>query len=345
MHQRSTDSDLLPPPTEKSGQHNSNHNHHLCDDDVKRQTMSPSLSKAPSHCKLSSYVSALRPWSFSASFIPVALGCALAHKATGHFSPLVWCISCLTALSVHAAGNVVNTYVDYQKGIDSKRSSDDRTLVDKILTPDEMVQLGALLYGVGCLGFILLVFLSPAKMEHLALVYFGGLSSSFLYTGGIGLKYIGLGDVLVLVIFGPVTVLFAYMAQTGSLHLVTLYYAMPLALNTEAILHSNNTRDMDSDQQAGIVTLALVIGRTASHVLFAGLLFIPYIVFTVMALHFTPSFFLPLITIPNAFQLERQFREGDLQRLPQATAKLNIYFGLFYVLACVVASRGQLPGL
>lgn len=314
------------------------HRHHL------PPVSPPPLSKAITHCKLSSYVSALRPWSFSASFIPVALGCALAHKATGNFDLVVWCITCLTALSVHAAGNVVNTYVDYQKGIDSKRS-DDRTLVDKILTPDEMVQLGAVLYCLGCLGFILLVALSPAKMEHLALVYFGGLSSSFLYTGGIGLKYIGLGDVLVLVIFGPVTVLFAYMTQTGTLHLGTLYYAMPLALNTEAILHSNNTRDMVSDQKAGIVTLAILIGRTASHVLFAGLLFIPYIVFTVMALHFTPCFFLPLITIPNAFQLEKQFRQGDLQSLPQKTAKLNIYFGLFYVLACVVAGRGQLPGV
>lgn len=289
-------------------------------------------------------MSALRPWSFSSSFIPVALGCALAHKSTGEFDVFLWIITCLTAVSVHAAGNVVNTYFDYQKGIDSKRS-DDRTLVDKILTPDEMVHLGMILYCIGCLGFILLVILSPAKMEHLALVYFGGLSSSFLYTGGIGLKYIGLGDVLVLVIFGPITVLFAYMVQTGILHHVTLCYAMPLALNTEATLHSNNTRDMESDKKAGIVTLAILMGHTASHVLFALLLFTPYIGLVVMGLHFAPSFLLPLITIPNAFKLEKQFRKGNLQSLPQRTAKLNVYFGLFYVLACVFAAREQIPGL
>ena len=46
--------------------------------------------------------------------------------------------------------------------------------------------------------------IAPARLEHLALVYFGGLSSSFLYTGGIGFKYIALGDVMIIIIFGPI---------------------------------------------------------------------------------------------------------------------------------------------
>ena len=52
-------------------------------------------------------------------------------------------------------------------------------------------------------------------MELLALMYFGGISSSFLYTGGIGLKYIALGDIIIMVTFGPVSVLYSFVAQTG----------------------------------------------------------------------------------------------------------------------------------
>lgn len=167
--------------------------------------------------------------SFSASLMPVLLGCAVAYQKTGEFSAAVLVVTALCALSVHAAGNLVNTYYDFVKvsligtpqfvfsrveinssishrqGIDSKKS-DDRTLVDQLLSKDELVTLGAALYGLGCAGFVLLALLSPARVEHLALVYFGGLSSSFLYTGGVGFKYIALGDVLVLVIFGPITV-------------------------------------------------------------------------------------------------------------------------------------------
>lgn len=199
--------------------------------------------------------------------------------------------------------------------------------------------MGAALYMAGCLGFISLAVLSPAKMEHLALVYFGGLSSSFLYTGGIGLKYIALGDVLILIIFGPISVLFAYMSQTGHIEWSTIYYAIPLALNTEAILHSNNTRDAESDKKVGIVTLAILIGRTASHVLYALLLFTPYSIFVVLSVKYSIWFILPLITLPQAFKLEKQFRnETTLQCVPRQTAKLNFFFGILFVIACCCAT-------
>lgn len=98
------------------------------------------------------------------------------------------------------------------QGVDSKKS-DDRTLVDRLLSPADVVTMGAVSYCTGCFGFLLLAALSTAPLEHLALVYFGGLSASFLYTGGLGLKYIALGDVAIVLTFGPVTVLFAYISQ------------------------------------------------------------------------------------------------------------------------------------
>lgn len=204
----------------------------------------------------------------------------------------------------------------------------------------QVVLLGVILYMAGCVGFICLAILSPAKMEHLALIYFGGLSSSFLYTGGIGFKYIALGDLLILILFGPISVLFAFMSQTGHVDWSTIYYAIPLALNTEAILHSNNTRDAESDGKAGIVTLAILIGRTASHVLYALLMFTPYSIFVVYALKYSLWFLLPLVTLPHAFRIEKQFRNDlTMYSVPRQTAKLNFFFGLLYVVACCCATH------
>ncbi|XP_045477019.1 ubiA prenyltransferase domain-containing protein 1 homolog [Harmonia axyridis] len=307
------------------------------------ETISNGISKGPIEekkrnnglMKLSNYVLALRPWSLSASLMPTLLGSTIAYKYPGEadFNYFTLLLTVITVVSVHGAGNVVNTYFDYVKGIDN-RKSDDRTLVDHILTKDEVVSLGAYLYFAGCIGFILLAILSPAKMEHLALVYFGGLSSSFLYTGGIGFKYIALGDVLILTIFGPISVLFAFMSQTGYVEWSTMYYAIPLALNTEAILHSNNTRDSEADNKVGIVTLAIIIGHTASHVLYAFLLFTPYIMFMVASLKYSKWFMIPLVTLPNAFKIEKQFRSNHMHSVPKKTAKLNLFFGILYVLAC-----------
>lgn len=300
----------------------------------------------PKLMKFSSYLLALRPWTLSASFIPTLLGCTLAYKmGSSEFSLLTFILTLITVVPVHGAGNAVNTYFDYVKGIDG-RKSDDRILVDDILSKDEVVSLGVMLYAIGCVGFILLVILCPAKMEHLALVYFGGLSSSFLYTGGIGFKYIALGDVLILVIFGPISVLFAFMSQTGHVEWATIYYAIPLALNTEAILHSNNTRDLESDRRVGIVTLAILIGQTASNILYAFLLFTPYIMFGVLTLKHSSWFLLPLLTLPAAFKIEKQMRSPEtIQTVPRKTAQLNLFFGFLYVLAVILTKTESLPYL
>jgi len=250
----------------------------------------------------------------------------------------------LTVLLVHCAGNLVNTYYDYVRGIDG-RNSEDRTLVDHILSEEEVVRLGAILYLFALIIFFLLGTLSPARMEHLAMPYFCGLSISFLYTGGLGLKYIALGDIIFVVVFGSASVLFAYVSQTGRFNWEPIFYAVPLALNTEAILHSNNTRDMESDRRAGIVTLAILIGRIASHILYALLLFTPYIMFVVTAARCRSiNFLLPLLTIKTAFNIERQFRNPDLtQNVPRKTTKLNLFFGFLYIIALLLTDMSRLP--
>ncbi|CAH1775825.1 unnamed protein product, partial [Owenia fusiformis] len=292
---------------------------------------------------LSDYVVALRPWSFTASLTPVALGSVLAYKMTGDFNIWIVIVTCITALAVHAAGNLVNTYFDYVKGVDSKKS-DDRTLVDHLLAPDEVARLGGIFYIIGCCGFVVMTILSPTKMEHLALLYFGGLSASFLYTGGLGLKYVALGDILIFISFGPITVLFAFLAQGGELSLLPMAYAIPVALNTEAILHSNNVRDFESDKAAGIVTLPILIGKTASYVVFALLIFGPPAIFAVMTVKFNPWCFLPTLTMLMALKAEKMFRTGKLALLPHYIAQMNLILGFLYIVAIYMSSSAQLPG-
>lgn len=90
--------------------------------------------------KIKTYLLALRPWSLSASLVPTLLGSAIAYRSQGiqDFSLITFVLTIFTVITVHCAGNVVNTYFDFIKGIDN-RKSDDRTLVDHILTKDEVI--------------------------------------------------------------------------------------------------------------------------------------------------------------------------------------------------------------
>jgi 1,4-dihydroxy-2-naphthoate octaprenyltransferase len=68
------------------------------------------------------------------------LGAAISYRTPAvqnDFSLIIFILNVFTIITVHCAGNVVNTYFDYVKGIDN-RKSDDRTLVDHLLTKDEV---------------------------------------------------------------------------------------------------------------------------------------------------------------------------------------------------------------
>lgn len=284
------------------------------------------------------YLIALRPWTLSASLTPVLLGTALCYQVHRHFSVTLTLVCAVTVLAVHAAGNLVNTYYDYKKGVDSRsESTEDRTLVDGHLNSNQVVSLAVNLYGCGTVGFLILMLLSPAQSELLAGLFFGGLSSSFLYTGGIGLKYYVMGDLLVIITFGPLAVLFSYMVQCGNVSWSPLVLAFPLALNTEALIHSKHVRNIAAHQQTGAESLAVMLGHQGSYFLFTLLLFLPYIIFVYWMVQFSVSLGLPLVTLPYAFSLERKFRESRGQ-VSIGLAQLNLILGLLMVLGCMLST-------
>lgn len=288
---------------------------------------------------LQPYLTALRPWTLSASLTPVLLGTVLCYKTYECLSVTIVIVSTLTVLAVHAAGNLVNTYFDFIQGVDSSSAqTEDRTLVDKHLEPPQVVNLAAYLYGFGMVGLWVLMVLSPAHSEQLAGLFFGGLSSSFLYSGGIGLKYYVLGDVLVIITFGPLAVLFSFVVQCGRFSTAPLLLAFPLALSTEAIIHSKHVRSIEEHQRSGIVSLAVLLGNQGSYLLFTLLLFLPYLVFVYWTIQYSVYFALPIATVLYAFSLERRFRENRGQvKLSTQLAKLNLALGLLLVLSCMMA--------
>ncbi len=152
-------------------------------------------------------------------------------------------------------------------------------------------------------------------------------------SGSIGLKYYALGDIVIILTFGPISVLFSYTVQCGHMAWLPLLSAIPLVMNTEAILHSNNTRDIKSDTKSGVTTLAIILGFKLSYLLYFFLLFVPYFIVFALAMSLSVWFILPILSIPMALNLEKDFRFRRLKLIAQETAKLNLIFGFLYIAA------------
>lgn len=309
--------------------------------------------------KSSGLIGALRPWTFTAASTPVILGAVLSYRCNGDFRLDLLLLTAGAVLSVNGAGNMVNTYFELMRKIKTQpshpgeiehRERTQRELIGRKaetqgmspshdVDPTKLVNFAAYLYFFGMICLWLLMSFSSAKSEFLAGLFFGGLSSSFVYTGGIGLKYYILGDILVMFTFGPLAVLFSFLIQSGSLLWGPLFLALPLAISTEAILHSKHIRDMEADRIANTVSLALLLGKHGSYFLFTLLLFLPYLIFVVFGTRYSLLLGLPILTMPYAFRLERTLREhGPSRTVSFSAAKLNCAMSLLFIFGCLLAT-------
>lgn len=280
---------------------------------------------------------ATRPWSFTATVGPVALGTALAFKIEDAFSGPMLLLTLITTLGVHAAGNLMNTLFDFTKGVDTAGSSD-LTLVRGELLPRQVAKLITGCYGVATAAAAPLCALSRAPLSLLSGMLAAGAGSAFVYTGGPGLKYKALGDILISTTFGPLLVAFAYAAQSGKLGWRALLGALPITMHIEAILHANNARDVEEDLASGVRTLAARLGQERSFQFYAALLGLPYLAPLYGALHHSSLAMLPLLTLPAARKLARDFRDNKMVDLPKRTAKFQFAFCSLFVLSVLLPS-------
>lgn len=203
---------------------------------------------------------AMRPKTLWAAVAPVLFATVLAYDAHEHH----WwaAFGCLgLGLLVQIATNLVNDYYDCKKGADTKdRIGPTRVMAAGLVTEEQMRRAIWLVCGAGLVIGGLLAFRGGMPMLVVTVI---SLICGYLYTGGPApLGYLGLGDLFVLVFFGPVAVGATYYVQALSLPTYVPLLGLAPGLISTAILAVNNLRDVEGDAKAGKRTLAVRFGQT-----------------------------------------------------------------------------------
>jgi len=267
----------------------------------------------------------LRAYSWPASAVPVILGSVVAYNA-GSFSAADLVLTLLAALSIHSGANLANTYFDFKNGVDKPEFSDDRALVDGLLSPAAALRLTAALFAAGAaLG----VYLSVKHRLPLMLgLGAAGLLLAWFYTaGGVSYKYKALGELGIFLAFGPFIVTGTALIQTGRILPDALWVSAPAGLLITAILHANNMRDMGPGLGSGIKTLAGLLGPEKSRTFYRALLFAPYAF--ALSRGLWPAVF-TAVSLPFAVKLAAMSGGGDFSPLVRETAKFVTVFGLLF---------------
>jgi 1,4-dihydroxy-2-naphthoate octaprenyltransferase len=290
--------------------------------------------------KFSRWMVAVRPWSFPASAMPVAVTLAYLFWKGMDIDWLsgVWAI--INVVVFHAAGNVWSDYFDFRKGVDAEDTFGAKTMTSGEFTPKEMSKL-----AIGLLLAALAMGVGLMLRVGLPLIWFGvaGALTVVLYPR---LKYSALGDVDIMLAYALLPTLGTSFVATGCLLWEVLWIALPVGLITVAILHSNNTRDIVTDNRAKISTFAMSIGRDISKWVYAAEVLCPFIWVAGCAIAGVFSLW-ALLTLPAAvpaWQGARDMLRHDEQstdtiaNLDERTAKLQLMFSLLFTISFVIAA-------
>ncbi|MBU2573660.1 MAG: 1,4-dihydroxy-2-naphthoate octaprenyltransferase [Elusimicrobia bacterium] len=268
----------------------------------------------------------LRAYSWPASIVPVIIGSVLAAR-TGVFSWLDFALTLLAALSVHSGANLANTYFDFKNGIDKPDFSDDRALVDNMISPPAVLKLTLSFFAAAAVIGVFLSFKN--RLPLLLAVGAAGFFLAWFYTAGnLNYKYRALGDIGIFLAFGPLIVTGTAFIQTGRFLSAALWASAPIGLLIAAIVHANNMRDISSDHDSGIKTLAGALGLERSKILYRTLLFCPYALVLLNGGVWPPVF--AALSLPFALKLDAMASKNKFFELVGETAKFVAVFGLLF---------------
>lgn len=198
---------------------------------------------------------AIRPKTLTAAVVPVVAGTALA-SSLAPISMWIFIFALIGALAIQIATNLINDYVDFDKGADTHERIGPRRV-----TQSQLVSRKAVRRAAG-------VMLSIAVFAGVPLVIHGGpailvigLVSLFLaysYTGGpFPLAYLGLGDLFVVLFFGVVAVGGVFYLQTGIYSLAPFILGLQIGFLSTVLIAINNLRDVHQDAKAEKKTIAV----------------------------------------------------------------------------------------
>ncbi len=286
------------------------------------------------------WVQAVRPFSLTASIVPVLLGTAVA-VTQGLFNPGLLLLTLLGAVAIQGAANLFSDYFDYRGGYDTPESyGSSGVLVRGILQPSEVFLAGLVLIALDvAIGLYLTVIRGT---PILVLGVLGALGAYFYSGKPVAYKYRALGDPMIFLLFGPLMVLGAYYVQARSIEFIPMLYALPVGCLVTAILHVNNIRDMPTDGRGGGVTVAGALGLGGAKLLLYGLLAAAYLLVIAGMLNgtFVRGAALAFLSAPLAWGLVKQVAAAkasrDLVMLDVAAARVHLVFGLLLVVGVLL---------
>lgn len=286
---------------------------------------------------------AVRPFAFTVSLIPPILGglIALVENPGLEFSLARFILAGIGCMTAHAGANLLSDYYDFETRVDRQGTfGSSGVLVSGVMSPEQILRGGWVAMALAAMIGAYLVLVTPGGAFLIWLILIGGVLGVFYTAKPFEFKYYALGDLAVFISFGPAMVLGAYFVQAHHFSWNAVLYSIPIGLLVDAVLHSNNLRDIANDEAVKIITVPILIGERWAKIMYQALVFGAYLItlLLVLASSLTAYTLLVFVSLPMAVKVVNLVRHKDrvpverFAMIDAATAQVHLAFGVLMII-------------
>ena len=269
----------------------------------------------------------------------------------GKFDLVKWLLVTIALIFSHATNNLLNDFTDYNRGVDQdnyyRAQYGPQPLVHGLMTKRQHLTYAGVTGAIALLiGLILVAMTNLWALLLLAL----GVFFVLFYTWP--LKYIALGELSVLLVWGPLMIGGGYYVITGAWSWTVVLASLPYALGVTGVIFGKHIDKYEMDKERKIHTLPVVIGERTARIILVGMLILQYILTFVLVItgYYTLIMAAVVLAIPTLRKIWPMFKAPKPAEKPSdypdvwpnyfvAAAFIhNRAFGVWFMLALIADS-------
>lgn len=203
--------------------------------------------------------------------LPLSLSGIIAGSAIAYYNEfwdsIIFTLSMVTTILFQILSNLANDLGDGMKGTDNEnRVGPERAVQSGVISQKEMKIAVIACSILSLFSAGLLIYIGTQNMPFEMIWFYSGLAilciaAAITYTvGKKAYGYHGMGDIMVLIFFGGVSVLGVYSLYSKAFDTQNILVAVGIGLLSTAVLNLNNMRDYVNDENSGKNTIVVKMG-------------------------------------------------------------------------------------
>jgi len=272
----------------------------------------------------------LRTLPLAVAPVLIGTGAAVAAAGDGRFHWIRALLCLAVALALQIGVNYANDYSDGIRGTDDFRVGPSRLTGSGKAKPRVVLTVALVFFGLAALAGLALVI--ATQQWWLLIVGAAAIAAAWFYTGGKHpYGYYGLGEVFVFAFFGLVATAGTQFVQVLTVTQEGWFGAVAAGFVACCALIVNNIRDIEADRASGKRTLTVLIGATASRVVYIILTVLAYGILAVVSLLYPIGwlgFFGLLVAVPACLITATAKTSRELILALQLTGIVGLLYGI-----------------